>query len=472
MEKRMADTNGAPAENPLSEREMEVARLLSTGATNAEIARDLVISPHTVKVHLRNIFEKLHVNSRTEASMLLIQRGWVIVPGVEVASVEVAPPEPPPPPEPLPLANLPTPVARWQLSYLLAALLISLGLVLLPNLVSLAQGPQDLLSDAGRPLSAPAGVRLEPRWEARTPLQVPLSRLGMTALDARLYVVGGENSTGEAVDTVSVYDLASNEWNSAAPLPAPLANTAATTAGGKIFVAGGSSQNSAGGQPALSTTLFVYDPKNDGWSEAATLPYPVAGAALVSDDTALYLIGGWDGRAMHDEIWRYPLPPSVLVQPKQGEETPAQWQLLGNLSSPRAFLGAAMVGGEIYIAGGYDGQRELDLAEVFTPATGERRQLPSLGSPRGGLALVYDGLGLYALGGGWTRSISTHERYDTTTNAWSNFPSPVRGEWRNLGAAAVEGHLYLAGGWSGSPLDTHLEYQSSFRALLPVISNP
>jgi hypothetical protein len=274
-----------------------------------------------------------------------------------------------------------------------------------------------------------------------------------------------------------VYDLQNNEWNNAASLPLPLANTAVTAAGRRIFVAGGSRQNAsgninAGGDPTLSASLYAYDPANDQWSEAAALPYPVAGAALVSDDTALYLIGGWDGRVMHDEIWRYPLLPNFPAQSKQEGAAKTEWQLLGNLSSPRAFLGAAMVGGEIYIAGGYDGQRELDLAEVFTPATGERRQLPSLGNPRGGLVLVYDGLGLYALGGGWTHSLSTHERYDTSTNAWSNFPSPVRGEWRNLGAAAVEGHLYLAGGWSGSPLDTHLEYQSSFRALLPVISNP
>ncbi len=472
----MAEGNGTGSENPLSEREMDVARLLSTGASNAEIARDLVISPHTVKVHLRNIFEKLQVNSRTEASMLLVQRGWVIVPGVEIPAAEYAPPEPPPPPEPQALDNLPLPATRWQALYLLGALAFSLALVLLPNLVSLAQAPVDLLTDAGQPLRAPASARLEPRWEMRTPLQLPLSRLAMVALDNHLYVAGGESAGGQPVDSVAIYDLDSNEWRQAEPLPQPLANIAMTAANGRIFAAGGSRAASDAGQEETSSdlvaSLYAFDPQTSVWTEAAALPYSVAGAALVSDGQSLYLLGGWDGRAMRDEIWRLPVPQAKTVAASTAAAAETTWQLLGHLSSPRAFMGAAMVGGEIYIAGGYDGQRELDLAEVFTPASGERRQLPSMGSARGGLALVYDGLALYALGGGWTHSVSTHERYDTTTSAWSNFPSPIQNEWRNLGAAAVDGHLYLVGGWSGAPLDTHLEYQSSFRALLPVISNP
>lgn len=53
----------------LSKRENEILELLSTGLANKEIADRLSISVETVRVHLRRVYEKLHVHSRTEAAM-------------------------------------------------------------------------------------------------------------------------------------------------------------------------------------------------------------------------------------------------------------------------------------------------------------------------------------------------------------------------------------------------------------------
>jgi LuxR family maltose regulon positive regulatory protein len=52
---------------PLSEREVEVLRLLATGGSNAEIAQVLMISMNTIKTHLKHIYDKLGVTNRTQA---------------------------------------------------------------------------------------------------------------------------------------------------------------------------------------------------------------------------------------------------------------------------------------------------------------------------------------------------------------------------------------------------------------------
>jgi LuxR family maltose regulon positive regulatory protein len=51
----------------LSEREVEVLRLVSAGLSNDDIAAELIVSTNTIKTHLKRIFDKLHVNNRLEA---------------------------------------------------------------------------------------------------------------------------------------------------------------------------------------------------------------------------------------------------------------------------------------------------------------------------------------------------------------------------------------------------------------------
>jgi DNA-binding NarL/FixJ family response regulator len=83
--------NGAVAEDvarelaaepwPLTPRELEVLCLAAEGHSNAQIGRHLWVTEQTVKFHLSNVYRKLDVSNRTEASAWAITRGLVSGPG-------------------------------------------------------------------------------------------------------------------------------------------------------------------------------------------------------------------------------------------------------------------------------------------------------------------------------------------------------------------------------------------------------
>jgi NarL family two-component system response regulator LiaR len=69
---------GQPQEM-LSEREMEVLKLVTRGLSNRDIAEELCLSMRTVQAHLGRIFDKLQVSSRTEAMVRALKEGWVTI---------------------------------------------------------------------------------------------------------------------------------------------------------------------------------------------------------------------------------------------------------------------------------------------------------------------------------------------------------------------------------------------------------
>ena len=61
----------------LSERELEVLRLVASGASNREIAKKLYITEGTVKNHISNVLRKLGLRDRTQAALYAQEHGWL-----------------------------------------------------------------------------------------------------------------------------------------------------------------------------------------------------------------------------------------------------------------------------------------------------------------------------------------------------------------------------------------------------------
>ena len=460
---------------PLSERELELVQLLGQGLSNREIAQTLFISPNTVKVHLRNIYNKLHVGSRTEATLVALRQGLIEIelPGQEDAALEketaVAETETSvelsavpsgqaqgeqaaeigsqtAQPEPVPLP----PLRLWQRLYMVACvLLVALGLWLIwPRPAE--QGvpfPYPLPPDA----SPPAGTAS--RWRAQAQLATPRRRLAAAALNSHIYAIGGETPQG-ITGAVEIYAADDDDWSPGLSKPSPAADIGATVLGEHIYVPGGVLADGT-----YSDLLEVYIPEQDGpghWKIETSMPRPMSAYASAAHGGALYLFGGWDGTLWSAETFSY----DPITQ---------QWARRNPMAAPRAYAGAGTVGDQIYVLGGYDGQTELDTCEIYEPLQDRWSTCPPLNVPRGGIGVAVVGETLYVIGGGWKSYLVENEYLAASGDepSWQTFSSPLLQEWRNLGVAANGTFIYAVGGWDGEFLAVNQAYRALFRIYLP-----
>jgi len=425
----------------LSEREIEILRLVATGATNRQIARELFISPNTVKVHLRNIFSKLGVESRTEATMLAVRQGWVTVNEAAAGEVVAAPTTPA---EPVTLI----PLWKRVAFFVVAALVLAVFLVDQVSTARFSEQTASAFTDHQALSSSPAHREEVSRWTTRPPLAVPRARMAVAAIGDLVYVIGGDTVTGVTA-AVDLYDSRAGDWTSLAAKPTAAANIGAAVIGGKIYVPGGYT-----GDEQVTGVLEIYDPATDTWEQGEALPVPLCAYAIAAVGGRLYLFGGWDGTRYADSVYVY-------------DPVADQWLSRAAMNVARGFAGAGVIGNKVYVVGGYDGARELALCEVYDPDAEAWSSCAPMSVGRGGVSVAVVGSTLYAVGGGWESYLAFNERYEPATDVWHAFETPIVGQWRNLGLAATDVYLYAIGGWGGEYLSVNEEYQALFRIFIP-----
>jgi DNA-binding NarL/FixJ family response regulator len=77
FENQMKHPEKPPSDFGLSKREIEILEHLADGEDYLKIAESLFISPHTVKKHISNLYDKLHVHSKAEAVKIAVRNNWV-----------------------------------------------------------------------------------------------------------------------------------------------------------------------------------------------------------------------------------------------------------------------------------------------------------------------------------------------------------------------------------------------------------
>lgn len=434
---------------PLSDREMEIVRLLATGATNLQIARELTISTNTVKVHLRNIYGKLDVASRTEATMVAVREGWV---EVDRPDDELAPSAA----EEAPVTSVQSDLLtqkRWpRVSVakrigLVAASLLALVILLLPQVLQGGTNGPEADPISGVFPTAQSGSS-SARWHTQAQLPTPRTGLAVVSYEGLVYAIGGVSSGGVSAK-VEIYDPEADAWTTGRSKPTPVGFVSAVEVGGKIYVPGGID---AGRQ--AQDILEVYDPAKDVWETRAPPPKPLGAYGLAALDGQIYLFGGRDEQGYTASVYRYD---------PQGDA----WEELPPMEQARGLLGAAAIEDRIYVVGGYDDVHEFDTCDAYNAASETWSPCAPMGIPRGGLTAVTVRGHLYAIGGGMDGYLAFNERYDPQLDTWNPIETPVSEQWRGLGAAFVHPHLYAIGGWKEDFLSVNESYKVLFQIFVP-----
>ncbi len=455
-------------------------RLVATGASNQQIAQRLNISANTVKVHLRNIFMKIGVVSRSEATVYAIRHGLAAVARSTLAEAEavepliegmqaapalpetagpaatsaaaavgladdLAPPAAIIPEGMSPPAPTPAP-APHRAPLLQIGVGVSIVLVLLAALGA-QMSTQRPTPTADPATAAPAASAPNQRWFSHAPLSAPRDGFAITAydLERKLYVIGGRVG-GKVSAAVDRYDPASDRWIALTDKPTAVSDASAIVLRGSIYVPGG---EDASGK--VRNILEVYNPRDQRWESDAPMPAPRSHYALVVWEGRLYLIGGWDGTTIRSEVYIY--DPQTKV-----------WAEGPPLPSPRQDAGAVTAAGRIYVIGGGSSSGPLRESIRLDPTEADARwgviaplpdpvPLPGIVAPLGTI-LAFDP----------DRRLGF--RYDQVADAWEGFAIPddatVAARVALLGPS-----IYLISGATAPGPGAMSEYQAVFTVFLP-----
>ena len=270
-------------------------------------------------------------------------------------------------------------------------------------------------------------------WSEGAAMPTSRSEIAATNIGDNIYVIGGFDGSGNALDVVEVYNVKNNSWKSIAPLPEPLHHTAAASHEGKIYVVGGFFSR----EWIPTNQLFIFDPISNQWTEGKSMLSPRGALNALFVNGTLYAIGGQDDARILNVNEAYnPLTNS--------------WVSKAPMITARHHAASTAVEDKIYVIGGRTfGSSPLvnvNVNEMYDIKTGKWTSLGSMPTKRSGIAASTLNNSFFVFGGeDLAKTYNNNEKYDTTNGNWTS-SEPMPTSRHGLAAVSVDNKIFVLGG--------------------------
>lgn len=445
---------------PLSERELEILRLVAHGKSNKEIALELYISINTVKVHLAKIFQKINVSSRTEATLYAIEHEHVASP--KPASGNGVPQNQEPRVELLvpPTVTVEKTAPRLTIKQLLHRYWWALGIGLIIfglgiNLILLKNSPFFRQIPTPNPMMS---IINETRWKIAKSIPEPREQMALATYNNHIYAIAGVTKDG-VTSITEKYDCSTDIWTVLQNKPTPVTHASAVVVGGLIYVPGGDQQN---GFP--SDVLEVYNPKDNSWALKTHTPIAISRYAIAALEGNIYLFGGWNGTNKLNTTFIY-------------NPTLNSWSEGSPLPQAKANIWAAQVGDKFFILGNHQ-ENEIAPENYFYEPTKENSnenpwsiQLEENKNLRPiGLQKIGESIFVF----GKDKEQLLINLYSPQNNLWHNYTEvPMIEIPESTSLISLGDAIYFMGGKNANNqlLDSVIRYQAVYTIVFPRMIN-
>jgi N-acetylneuraminic acid mutarotase len=268
-------------------------------------------------------------------------------------------------------------------------------------------------------------------WQQLPPMSESRCAAQVGVVGGKLCICGGHNGQ-KVLCSAETFDPSARQWTQLPPMMQARMLGSTAVVAGCLYVCGGHTSNENLDEPRVCTAERL-DPVSLTWETIEPMSEVRCAAATVVLGGKLYVCGGFDGQARLRSAERF--------DPLTGK-----WQPLPPMVRARDEAAAVVIAGELYVLGGFDGSHVLNSVERFSPLSSSWEVLPPMSTMRAAFSACEVKGQLYACGGSdGQHCLATVERFDPIAGTW-HAVAPMTQARKSAGIVEMGGRMLILGG--------------------------